>query len=228
MKVNHLGSRQSGQSAFEMVLVLPVLLILIFGIIQWGFISRTKITMNTATELAARAGALNNGQQSEIRSAFSRGMVPLFMQAQTGEIALVRALARATLAVRVRSQLTILNPSTEVWNEFRTTVIYPNQRIEVDEIINDNLMFRPSTQQSIGDGVLMNIQDANLLKIQMDWCEELIVPVIGSLIVEAASGLFSTSAQQRRCNVIGFALNAPYLAMRSTATYRMQTPFRNR
>lgn len=231
--INEMKNKQTGQSAIEMLIVLPLLLILIFGIIQWGFILRTKITLNTATELASRAGALNHGSRGEINLALAKGLVPLFMQAKTGKAAIVSAYARARTAVGLRATLTILNPSNVVWNSFKKKVKYPLSNMEVDEIINDNLMYRPATQKSLSGGVKMNIQDANLLKIKIDWCEELFVPVIGKIIADTASGffngaLFAPSAEQVRCNAVGLGLNRPMLAMQSIATYRMQTPFRNR
>ena len=229
-KNRQLCKRQHGQSFVEMLIALPLLLMLIFGIIQWGFIYRSKITLNTSTELAARSGALNFGQRSVINRAFAQGMVPLFMQGDASLNGIVAANIKARIAVAAQARLTILNPSSGVWNRFNRRVIYPlegrNGTVR-NEILNDNLMFRPSTQQILNGGVRMNIQDANLLKIQVDWCEELIVPVIGGLIVQAASGIIA-SAEQLRCNGVARARGKPLLAMQSIATYRMQTPFRNR
>jgi Flp pilus assembly protein TadG len=58
--------RQSGVASVEMVVVLPVLLLLLFGIIEFGFIFREQMVLFRAADLAARTAILvdetcNNG-----------------------------------------------------------------------------------------------------------------------------------------------------------------------
>jgi hypothetical protein len=228
---------QEGQSAVEMLIALPLILILIFGIIQWGLISRTKVTLNAATELAARSGALNYGSRSAITNGFASGMMPLFLHGDDSDSKLnlsgtTMAKLRSTFAVNKQASLTILNPSSAIWNKYKENVKYPRIGRSETEIVNDNLMYRPSSPRNI-NGLKMNLQDANLLKIRMDWCEELVVPIIGQMIKDTASGffdgaLFAPSAQQVKCNLVGRITGKPMLAMQSEATYRMQTPFRNK
>jgi TadE-like protein len=224
MRLNR--KRQSGQSAVEMLIALPLLLMIIFGLVQWSFISRSKITLNTSTELAARAGALNYGNPGAMNRAFYHAMLPLFMQGKASLVGIVQANTRARIAAGLRSRLTVLNPSAAVLKEYRKRTIYPLENRFYDEIPNDNLMYRPSTKKTIDGGIQMNIQDANLLKIKIEWCEELVVPVIGKLFVSWASGIVP-SAAQLRCNAVGRARGMDLLAMQSVATYRMQTPYRN-
>ena len=52
---------QSGISMTETLIVLPVLVVFVLAIVQFGLIYRTKITLEYAAHEAARAGALNNG-----------------------------------------------------------------------------------------------------------------------------------------------------------------------
>ena len=209
----------------EMLLVLPLVLSVVFGIVQWGFVSQSKITLNAATEQAARAGALNNGNIGAIRKAFAEGMTPLFMNGQADRAGLVQGYLRARVQTRLRGNITILNPNVQVFNRFRQNVLYPLQNRRIWEIPNDNLMFRPTITENVGGGVTMNIQDANLLRLQVDWCQELIVPIIGDLILESVRG-FIPSAAQLRCDAISRAVGTPLIAVQSMATYRMQTPFR--
>ena len=223
--------KQQGQSAFEMLVVFPMVLLLIFGIIQWGYIARTKITLNTAAEQAARAGALNFGSRFEIQRALAQGMTPLYMRGVSNINGLRMGYIRSRAAVRVNARITVLNPSSQVFQAFAQEELYPLQSRRVREIPNDNLMFRPSTQQNISGGASINIQDANLLKLKIDWCEELKIPVVGTLFVRWASGMLGDlilppSQEQIRCNVIGTATGRPMMAMQSMATYRMQTPYR--
>jgi Flp pilus assembly protein TadG len=50
-----------GASAVEAAIALPILLVLIFGVIEVGFMLWTQVSLNFAVEQAARCGALNYG-----------------------------------------------------------------------------------------------------------------------------------------------------------------------
>jgi Flp pilus assembly protein TadG len=50
-----------GAAAVEMAIALPVLLLLIFGTMEVGFLMWTQVTLSYAVEQAARCGALNLG-----------------------------------------------------------------------------------------------------------------------------------------------------------------------
>jgi hypothetical protein len=56
MKINSLLSRQSGATAVEFAVVLPLLLVLIFGIIEFGLFLFNRQVINNAVREAARAG----------------------------------------------------------------------------------------------------------------------------------------------------------------------------
>ena len=53
-----------GATAVETAIALPVLLILIFGVIEVGFMLWTQVSLNFAVEQAARCGALHFGVQN--------------------------------------------------------------------------------------------------------------------------------------------------------------------
>ena len=55
-----LGRRDRGAAAVEFALVLPVLLILIFGIIDFGRMLNAKITLTEAAREGARAAAVGS------------------------------------------------------------------------------------------------------------------------------------------------------------------------
>jgi Flp pilus assembly protein TadG len=55
------GSRQSGQSLVEFAIALPLLSVLLFGIIQYGFIFATYITLRNASSIGARQAIINSG-----------------------------------------------------------------------------------------------------------------------------------------------------------------------
>ena len=50
-------SKESGQAAVEMALMLPLLLLLIFGMLEMGWLATTRQTMDAITREATRAGA---------------------------------------------------------------------------------------------------------------------------------------------------------------------------
>jgi len=52
------GSREHGAAAVEMALVLPVLLVIVFGIIDFGFLFNAQISLTQATREGVRVGAI--------------------------------------------------------------------------------------------------------------------------------------------------------------------------
>ena len=62
----------------EFLIVLPVMLLLIFGAIQFALIYHAKITLNYAAFEAVRAGTLGQGKFDEVREGFARGLAPLY------------------------------------------------------------------------------------------------------------------------------------------------------
>ena len=62
----------------EFIIVFPVLFILIFAAFQFALLYHAKITLNYATFLAARSGAVSNGHLGIMENALARGMAPLY------------------------------------------------------------------------------------------------------------------------------------------------------
>lgn len=56
---------EKGQSLVEFALILPVLIILIFGMIEFGWLLNAKITLNSAVREGARVGAVINATDTE-------------------------------------------------------------------------------------------------------------------------------------------------------------------
>jgi Flp pilus assembly protein TadG len=55
----HLISDEQGQTMTEMAIVLPVLLLLLFGIIQFGIVFNNYVTLTDAVRAGARKGAVS-------------------------------------------------------------------------------------------------------------------------------------------------------------------------
>lgn len=64
----HWWSRQDGAAAIEMAIVLPILVLLVFGIIQWSIAYNRSQGLHAAAREGARVGSLPSTTQSEIVS----------------------------------------------------------------------------------------------------------------------------------------------------------------
>lgn len=180
--MNHKAPR--GQAMIEFVIIIPVLLLLIFAAIQIAFIFSAKTTLNYATFQAARVGATNNATYSAIRRGLIRGMAPLFTNSSAlGDM-------RDDIAAGIDSGGTRRDAVFEVDNFTRIIRVNPTSAMigltgfgqEDDDgtifLPNDNLMFRPSNV-TVDDA---SIQDANLLKIRVQYCYKLMVPLVNKII----------------------------------------------
>lgn len=238
MRYPGIGTRhQTGQALAEYIYVFPILLMLILGAIQFGFIYQTKATLNYATFVATREGALHNGAMSAIVDGLSSGMMPLFAHSSsTGgsrNLALLKnawKLANEQVTDPKLTVITIVNPKPGV------LTAYQSLSESGDEIPNDNLMYRDT---SILGGV-MNLQDANLLKVRVTYCYRMAVPILNKLIYNlaidppAAQTVGNTAADMldssgggsttRPCTGIDDEYRIP---ITSEAVVRMQTPFKN-
>ncbi|MFB0918663.1 MAG: pilus assembly protein [Clostridiaceae bacterium] len=58
-KIKKIGKREEGQSLVEFALVLPILLLLIVAIVDFGWVFMAKITVNNAAREGARVYAVN-------------------------------------------------------------------------------------------------------------------------------------------------------------------------
>ncbi len=229
----------------EYLIILPVLLLLILGIVQFALIYQAKTTVNQAAFEAARAGAVNNARRSAIQAAFARGMAPLY----TGRLgdgddpldvgdSLTRNRAVQRARDRVRDELpeTVddldsafvcierINPTEAAFRDFASPA--------TDNMIpSDHLLWRVATP---GPASQLSIQDANLLKIRVTYCYPMIVPLVGRTIsslmlntyrdprtgeADDVSGIVDAGGSfRRRCWA------AQRIPIVGSAVVRMQTP----
>lgn len=236
---SHAARRGSerGQGLIELIVVLPMLMFLIMGIIQFALLYQTKSVLNHATFLAARAGALSNGQiggfnplASGIRQGLAAGMAPLFNHG-TSIGALTQARAEAFTEVRnpVITNINIVSPTRQMFNDFGI------QRLDGGagkEIPNDSLQYRNSAQ--LGATSQVSIQDANLLKIEVTYCARLIVPIANRALHSIALGISSfwnpandvgTTRNPLTCPQI-LSANDYRIPVKSVYVIRMESPFR--
>ncbi len=182
---------QPGQAMVEYLIVLPSLLLLVLGTLQFAFIWQAKITLNYAAFEAVRAGTLNQAQLDPMQKAFARGLAPLFTHPTLAcdEAGVFNSNTGSSCAIRMAKR----EVTRQINNGYvRIQVVNPSPASFLDhgkdldgdgllEIPNDNLMFRDAAA-NIGASQ-QSIQDANLLKIHVSYCFELHVPVVNRLLV---------------------------------------------
>ncbi|WP_043309427.1 TadE/TadG family type IV pilus assembly protein [Pseudomonas sp. ML96] len=164
---------QQAQAMTEFLIIIPVLILLIFGAVQAAFIYSAKTGLNYATFQAARIGAMNNAQYADMRRGLLRGMYPMFSQYQDEDERLEHTAEEVDNYVLI----TRINPDSAAFNAWAEEQEDPLGDGEAyDAIPNDNLMYRPMQQSPV------SIQDANLLKIRVQYCMKLIVPMVDYLL----------------------------------------------
>lgn len=158
----------------EFIIVLPVLLTLILGGFQFALIYQAKTTLNYATFLSARTGAVTNGHIGLMENALARGMAPLYTHCnQSDEVQRARTHVREEIKAGF-ARIDIINPPLSAFSDSSSI------RSGTDRLIpNDSLMYRV-TNPGASSG--LSIQDANLLKIRVTYCYPMYVPYIDRII----------------------------------------------
>ncbi|MGJ8670902.1 MAG: TadE/TadG family type IV pilus assembly protein [Oceanococcus sp.] len=181
MKLN--AKRPLGQAMVEFLVVIPVLILLIFGTLQFAFIYSAKTTLNYATFQAARLASTNHATYSSMRRGLIRGLAPLYTNSSEASS------MREDIASGQQNSSGRRDAQSEVDRYTRIIRISPTAEqltdsgfgeLNVDgivEIPNDNLMFRSERKV---EGA--SIQDANLLKIRVQYCYKLMVPLVNRVI----------------------------------------------
>ncbi|MBF0265284.1 MAG: pilus assembly protein [Gammaproteobacteria bacterium] len=169
--------KQQAQAMVEFIIVFPVLMLLTLGTFQVALVYNAKTTVNYAIFNAARVGAVSNADKDNIERAFIRGLAPLFTsiddenstinvkQLQIGRDKVKEIVDDGFVCIQR------LNPTNEAFLDFG--------KADDGMIPNNNLMYRSS---EIGGASQVSIQDANLLKLRVTYCHELIVPFFPNML----------------------------------------------
>jgi hypothetical protein len=242
---------ETAQAMVEFVIIIPVMLMLVLGIIQFALIYKAKITLNYATFQTVRAGTLNHASSSVMEKAFASNMAPLYATSYfntppADQSALCTSSFVATAVGRsnrgmgtsgakhrimhgdstlrtmldntggdmdakwgsdqvfcarriVQNQidngfarLTIVNPALIAFDKFGVDAYYAGNASIERMIPNDNLMYRDA---DVID-TIQSVQDANLLKVHVGYCYEMIIPFINRIVwaMQANPGTNTTGA----------------------------------
>ncbi|HSI43662.1 MAG TPA: TadE/TadG family type IV pilus assembly protein [Methylotenera sp.] len=187
-----------GQSMVEYLIILPTLLLLVLGAIQFALLYQIKSQVNYATFAAARQGALKNGSTTAIKDAFGAGMTPIFTnKPDFSGMLRGRAVGAIEAFTPLVTKIERISPPDSAKNDsYAFTDAADNKKT----IPNDNLQYR-STATGANSG--LNVQDANILKIRVTYCAKLIVPVANVVFYSLVNGIKGTE------NVAGEFFSTP-------------------
>lgn len=189
-----------GLGAVEFLVVLPVLLFVGLGALQFGLVFQAKHALNVALIEAARAGSVAHADPDAVRAGLARGLLPwLYGAADLGEYARNVARARAHVAqgeVLGWLRLEQLSPTPASFDDWSEPARDANGGVidGLREIPNDNLPSRATRTlpargaagdragAPIGRGSGQTLADANLLQLQLEYGVALAVPVVGRLL----------------------------------------------
>jgi Flp pilus assembly protein TadG len=173
--LTHSLHRSRGVAAIEFhIVALFALLPLLLGTLQIGLLLVANHHVDYAAFAAARRGAVSHGDPDAIRSEFTRAIVPLFMSSaeplnrSNVMTRVAGAYARAAVDVRLHARFTTLAPDPAAQREF--AIEREGQWI----IPNDSLNFRSP-----------GVREANLLKVEVVYCQPLLVPFARELLIGA-------------------------------------------
>jgi hypothetical protein len=222
-----------GITLVEFVIVFPLAVLFVLSLIQAGFIYMAKLTLNHATFMAARTGAVHNARADAIKEALVRGLSPFYQDASKSNDSLRLGQARLTAGVDVLKPYTLtidrLSPSTAAFKDFG--VKDPVKKVTY--IPNDNLEWRSLT---LGATSKVHVRDANLLKIRAVYAYQLKVPLMAGVMSRVMCGGQAGVEAFGNVSLIDsvFGLSRPDLCLKyyqwgripieSVATVEMQSP----
>lgn len=227
-----IGFTQRGVSVTEFVIITPIALLLMLSILQFGLAYMAKLTLNNATFMAARHGAVRNADTQQIYESLVKGLLPFYVNATGGQPdagRMAEAWARARADAALFTRLERISPSNEAFTAF--ALEREGQRF----IPNDNLEYRLSDAGNMRagpEGRRISIRDANVLKIEVTYGYQLKVPLVNTVLRKVMclgqAGGGSVEAWRAR-NAAGLDPgNCAYylfgrIPLKSTATVHMQS-----
>ncbi len=238
--------RMKGQGMTEFLIVAPLLLFFGFVSVQFVLLYQAKATLEAAVLEAAREGAVNHGAMDAMQAGLARGLAPLFARhADAAGVQSAQLAARG--AVTQAASIDIVSPTPAMLRDFARAHFYPDEGATHDEIPNDLLMYRDT---ALGAESGVDVQDANLLKLRVHYCFDLVVPVANKVLYYAtnvignvaANGVFPREPADADVDAYGSPRRPDSVcrttladglqhqhwpvALESEAIVRMQSPFR--
>jgi hypothetical protein len=172
--------------------------------------------LDHAAFLAARHGAVRHGDMGEMRRSFAQAASTLFVGSATpldrGNVLerVAAAYAAATADIAVHANVRLLSPSADARADFAI------RRNAGQWIPNDSLEFRSAAP---GRRSGLSVQQANVLRVEFNYCRPLIVPFASHLLLGTLRVLDHDPWHQR-CYAAG------RIPIRSEGVAPMQSDFR--
>jgi Flp pilus assembly protein TadG len=211
------GRRARGAATVEFhIVALLAVLPLCLGIVQMALLMVENHHIDHAAFMAARQGAVTQGDPGAMRRAFASAVTPLLVSAaspvnRSNVVARVaEAYARAAADVALHARLRVVSPSADAQADFAIT--REGRRV----IPNDALAYR---SMSAGSRSGQSIQEANLLRLEVRYCRPLVVPLVSTLLLATLRSV-DTDAWNQRCYAAG------RVPIRSEGIAPMQSDFR--
>lgn len=215
-----------------MLIAFPLVVIMVMGIVQIALLYRGKATVNNATFLAARSGALNHGFTASMETAFWSRMValgqirPELRSSATTEglfenpdQATLLASRTALAASHTYKPIDVIWPSREVFDYFAVKVN------DLEPCSGSGCpfqkyggAFKPAAKSVFEipvdnldardaslhavDGSKVNLADANVLSIRSRYCYDLEVPVANFIIWRTLRMLNAADADWQTCELM--------------------------
>lgn len=201
---------QRGIAAAETIVAVPVLWLMIGAAIELGYLFETKAALNHAALQSARAGMVANAAPAALVNGLARGLLPLYSP-EPGLAAAAETLAVDVLPdVLVFARIRILNPTRAAFNDHA-------ENIDGERAIPNDELHRRGT--GAGSSSRISLQDANLLKIEVTYGSDPVVPGVGTLLAETMLLLARENFDDFEVEL----LEAGRLPVLATATVRMQS-----
>ena len=238
----------------ETLIAFPVLVLVVMSLIQLGLLYKSKAVFNHATFKAARAGALDHAYLGTMRNSLIRSMAPLNYKVKPGDnpsiLGYIASRERYLVQEKVWGginggySIEIISPTEAMFDQFsKQTVVlesckgkncpsggkFREAQKRIRQMPNDNLNVRDSSLVKIKGGQTVNIQDANLLKIETHACIELIVPIANRMLQQTMRLIGGLKQKHwKACELRGLIDpgDNPFIPITGHSVVRMQTPIR--
>jgi hypothetical protein len=191
-----------GTTALECLLVLPLLLLIGLGVVQFGLLYQAQQALRFAAHEAARSGSVAHGEPSAIRSGFARGLSPwLFGADNLGAHLANIARTRAHVALGEQVgwiQIEQVSPRAESFRDWALPARDDHGRpipgiveIPSDQMAARVQRHRPGSGttrmeggEAVGQASQQTLREANRLHLRVRYGVPLSVPIVGRIIAE--------------------------------------------
>ncbi len=143
------GGGERGASAVEFALVMPILLMLVFAIISYGFLFAQDLALGNAARQTARYGAVENRTCDEVKAEALAAAAPLVNLNQAGSVIEIK---RGTASAATKTTICALGTDQPCKGSADKENIYVTLKFQANVLISV-IPGMGSTKQLAGEGV---------------------------------------------------------------------------